>query len=563
MPLRICPGALMLLLGGFLLSGCQTSPSGSSPSAKGMADAPEDFSAEAVRRRTESHARYANAVLFDLNDQHDKAVEELYQAARVNPHDEELVLEASRRLLHQKQYDKALEIVTAATSHRGASGPLFARLGLVYSLLDRKPDAMEANRTAIRKAPRELVGYQHLAQIHLQDGNAQEAIAVLDQAAKQTEVDAPFLLDLAELYVGFTRASSMKFEEVKPKVTSVLKRAAEMPINHPLQLKKLADIFAVVGDTDKALEIYSGLEDSRPRLPGVREALIELYMRKQDHTKAAEQLEAIVRENPTNPQAYYFLGTFAYQQKDAGKAAEHFRKAILLNADFEQAYYDLALAYIATDEAQKALETLEKASSRFRESFPGRFFTGLAYARMKDYSEAIKHFTAAEVIARAIETNRLNHGFYFQVGAAYERNKDYEEAEKYFRKAIELSPDFGEALNYLGYMWAERGVKLSEARKLIEKAISTDPDNAAYLDSMAWVLYKLGKPKEALEYMLKALEHVEEPDPTLYDHLGDIYMTLDEPGKAREAWKKAVALEPNEDIEKKLRAPDQSSAGPR
>jgi tetratricopeptide (TPR) repeat protein len=101
-------------------------------------------------------------------------------------------------------------------------------------------------------------------------------------------------------------------------------------------------------------------------------------------------------------------------------------------------------------------------------------------------------------------------------------------------------------------MWAERGERLEEAREMIEKAEKLEPKNAAYLDSLAWVLYKSGKPRDALEPMLKAVQLNEEPDATLFDHLGDIYSALKEQDKARENWKKAVALEPNKEIQKKL-----------
>ena len=58
-----------------------------------------------------------------------------------------------------------------------------------------------------------------------------------------------------------------------------------------------------------------------------------------------------------------------------------------------------------------------------------------------------------------------------------------------------MSPDFSEAMNYLGYMWAERGVNLSRAKELIDKAVKLEPKNAAYPDSLAWVLSSLSSPK--------------------------------------------------------------------
>jgi tetratricopeptide (TPR) repeat protein len=132
-----------------------------------------------------------------------------------------------------------------------------------------------------------------------------------------------------------------------------------------------------------------------------------------------------------------------------------------------------------------ALATLGKAQEKFQQSFVGEFYAGLAYGRMKDYSNSLHHLTTAEVIARATATNRLTHGFYFQLGAANERNQRYEEAERCFRKALAQAPDFVEAMNYLGYMWADRGENLQEARGLIEKAIQQEPKTPP--SSTAWV----------------------------------------------------------------------------
>jgi Tfp pilus assembly protein PilF len=101
-------------------------------------------------------------------------------------------------------------------------------------------------------------------------------------------------------------------------------------------------------------------------------------------------------------------------------------------------------------------------------------------------------------------------------------------------------------------MWAERGQNLAEARQLIEKAVALEPKNAAYLDSLGWVLYKLNRPAEALGWLQKAIEHSEGPDPTLYDHLGDVYANMDKLPEAREAWRKSLSIEPNTEIEKKL-----------
>jgi len=153
---------------------------------------------------------------------------------------------------------------------------------------------------------------------------------------------------------------------------------------------------------------------------------------------------------------------------------------------------------------------------------------------------------------RPDESMRIAPIAHITVGAAYERKGDYAQAEKEFEKCLQLAPDFSEALNYLGYMWAEHGWHLSKARDLIEKALKLEPKNAAYLDSLGWVLFKSDQAKEALEYLLKAVELSEEPDATLYEHLGDIYAALNQPDKARDAWQKSLTVEPNEQVKKKM-----------
>jgi tetratricopeptide (TPR) repeat protein len=122
----------------------------------------------------------------------------------------------------------------------------------------------------------------------------------------------------------------------------------------------------------------------------------------------------------------------------------------------------------------------------------------------------------------------------------------------YFEKSLVLAPDNAEALNYLGYMWAEQGENLKRARELIERALKSEPDNDAFLDSMGWVLFKQGDAKAALGYLLQAITKSKKPDATLYDHLGDVYAALKEMDKAREAWAKSLELEPSEVVQKKL-----------
>ena len=554
MSMRICPWFATVFLGA-ALSGCamrSASPSAgpTAAPAKTSADV-QDYSDAAVDARTEAHARYTAAILDDLNDDHTSAADNYYKAAAANPSDEELVLEAAGKLLRQKQTERAIEVLKKCAHRSGSSAEIWARLGLAYSVAGRKELAIEASRTAIRKDPTSFEGYQYLAQQHLQGGQKEEGMKVLDEAARQPKADAEFLIDLGDAYLAFVRGNAPG--DPKSKAAETFRRAAAMNPTHPNLLQRLGDGFNQLGDSERAIEYYTKLLRKVPALTFVRDRLIELYLRRQERDKAAEELRAALKDSPANPQAQYLLGSIYLEDRKMAEAEDCFNKTLVLNPSFEPVYYDLAMVLISTDKPRQAIETLDKARSKFQQSFVGEFYTGLAYSRLKDYAATLKHFTTAEGLARATATNRLTHTFYFQVGSAYERNKKFQDAETYFRKALELSPDFAEALNYLGYMWADRGENLQEARTMIEKALKLEPKNAAYLDSMGWVLFKLQHSEEALKWIQQSIENTEEPDATLYDHLGDIYERLNQTSKAHEAWKKSLTIEANPQVEKKLK----------
>jgi len=127
---------------------------------------------------------------------------------------------------------------------------------------------------------------------------------------------------------------------------------------------------------------------------------------------------------------------------------------------------------------------------------------------------------------------------------------DYPRAEEWLEQVLDEFPDDIAALNDLGYLWADRNVRLQRAYRMIREAVEGDPDNVAYRDSLGWVLYRLGRPEEALVELEKAASG-DEPDPVILDHLGDVYHATNQPDKARRAWQRAVeAFQEKKDAEK-------------
>ena len=100
-------------------------------------------------------------------------------------------------------------------------------------------------------------------------------------------------------------------------------------------------------------------------------------------------------------------------------------------------------------------------------------------------------------------------------------------------------PEHASALNYLGYMLADQNMKLEEASAYIKRAVDLDPTNGAYLDSLGWAYFRLGKYELAEDNLLKASQKIN-TDPTVHDHLGDLYQKTGRLKLAATNWERAL-----------------------
>jgi tetratricopeptide (TPR) repeat protein len=156
--------------------------------------------------------------------------------------------------------------------------------------------------------------------------------------------------------------------------------------------------------------------------------------------------------------------------------------------------------------------------------------------KAKRFEEERKTLDSADTLAK---TPQEKQAIQFMRGAMFEREKNFDAAEKTFRAILDQDPNNAGAMNYLGYMYADRNVRLDEAQQLISKALDLDPDNGAYLDSLGWVHFRLDKLDMAADELRQAVDKVGK-DPTVHDHLGEVYFKQ---GKVREAiqqWEAAV-----------------------
>jgi tetratricopeptide (TPR) repeat protein len=157
--------------------------------------------------------------------------------------------------------------------------------------------------------------------------------------------------------------------------------------------------------------------------------------------------------------------------------------------------------------------------------------------KAKRFEDERKTLDAAAALSKSPQEKQTVE---FMRGAMYEREKNYDAAEKAFRGVLQDDPDNAGAMNYLGYMYADRGIRLDEAQQLISKALDLDPGNGAYEDSLGWVYFRQNRLDQAAEQLRQAVDKVGK-DPTVHDHLGDVYFKQ---GKIREAiqqWEVSVS----------------------
>jgi tetratricopeptide (TPR) repeat protein len=166
----------------------------------------------------------------------------------------------------------------------------------------------------------------------------------------------------------------------------------------------------------------------------------------------------------------------------------------------------------------------------------------------------------------------------YTLAGVYSSQKDYANAQEQLRLILRDDPDDASACNDLGYHLAEQGRHLDEAEALCRRAIELDrasrrehpdeePDNAAFLDSLGWVCFRQGKLPQARVWLERASQLAAgRNDPTVWDHLGDVYYKMKEYGSARQAWQTALRLHTVEqpgrqdalvrELHRKLRLPE-------
>lgn len=159
----------------------------------------------------------------------------------------------------------------------------------------------------------------------------------------------------------------------------------------------------------------------------------------------------------------------------------------------------------------------------------------------RNYRLAVREYSALIDSQDALASQPVVAVMYFARGASYERLGDFDKAAADLSLSLTLNPTNPNVLNYLGYMWADKGVNLPEATAMLQRALTLAPDDGAIVDSLGWAYFKQGATDKALAYLEKAADMTPD-DATVNAHLGDVYKTLGRMAEARRQWQRALDL---------------------
>ena len=520
----------------------------------------------------EAAIHFSRADILLRQGKREEAEKELRMAVEEDPDSEYLRIKLAELLFQLEKYRDVIETLKKPEGgYRDVRRYLY--LGLAYQYVgdgDRAEATFNSMLQLETATPEDLI---HVGRIFGYEGKYEQALRFYDRAEEMLPENADLHALKGEAYIAMEEVEkagqeyreAVRIEPDRINSWMVLAQLAESeeeweealrdygvvlrltPNPAPI-LEDIIRVAAKIGDFSKAIEITRRLVDENPDNGVLWGLLGVLDYQVESLEEANRALEKAIEMGVDSYQLYLTLGRSLMEMGKTDEAIQNLEKAISLEPDEPIGRINLALAYFSAGDYEKAMANVEKVEEVQAESNQASYLKGLILSRMERYIEAIEPLETA--MAGAPENTEI----LFSLAIAYERTGQREQAVDLLQKILTIDPDDSQVLNYLGYMWAERGENLDEAEKLIARALEIEPENGYYIDSMAWVYYQRGDYQKALQEMLRSIELADD-DPVIFEHLGDIFHKLDRLDEAREAWKRSLAIDPdNQDVKEKIRS---------
>jgi tetratricopeptide (TPR) repeat protein len=423
---------------------------------------------------------------------------------------------------------------------------VYALLGGLYIEAGKLDQAKRVFDQMIENFPGTYVGHFYLGKIYVKQGKLKEA----EKEFKRTLEIEPELLEpryeLLELYKDQknTQEALKIYKDILKRNPSNIRAAME-----------LGYYYYSHGKVAQAEEIFKKLGQRSVAEFEVIIKIIQLYLDKKKYDEGLVILQGMLKAVPDSPEIHHVAGIAFYGKKDNPSALKHFMKVTPESRFYEDAV--IHASYILSDNKQdeEAIKLLSEAIKNEPQNAEFKYYLGTFYEDSEQLDKA------AKLIRAAIELDPDNPRYYFRLGVVYDKWNKKEDSMATMRKVIELDPKHANALNYLGYTYADLGTNLDEAEQLIKEALKYKPNDGYITDSLGWVYYKKGEFEIALQYLQKAVQMVPD-DPIMLEHLGDAYFKLNDKTNALKYYKKSLKHKDKdkEELEKKIRtiSPDGS-----
>jgi tetratricopeptide (TPR) repeat protein len=481
--------------------------------------------------------------LYRLNNDLQKAEAELQTAIKLDANSEEAVTTLAMLYTDEGDTAHALKVLSSIPDS-ARSAKLYSALGAAYEQRKDYKNAIDAYKHAIVLDRDNLDAIRGLAENEMNDGQFEAALQQYKVIADSNPEDAQTYVRMADIY-----RRQGKYDQALEN----LKRAETLVPDTMDVPYSIAAVYQAQGRYDEAAKILQDLikkteksetgtsQADRNNRAIFVERLGMIYREQENYTAAVETFRKMLTLGDENARSGYqeIIDTYrdAKQWPQATAAAKEAVQKLPNDRDLRMVL-DAQLADTGQlDQAVADMRSMLKGGAEDRDVYVR---LGIVYTRAKQWNDALQALAKAEEVSTKADDKAY---VIFLRGDLYQRQKNFDAAEVEFKKVLSMTPptdpQAAATLNYLGYMNADRGVKLEESLNLIKQALTFEPNNPAYLDSIGWAYFKLGKYDLAEDNLNKAASHMGS-DPTVQEHLGDLYQKTGRLKLAAAHWDRAV-----------------------
>ncbi len=427
--------------------------------------------------------------------------------------------------IQKENTDAAIDLYLSILQNEPINENVSLQLGILYIHQKEYVEAENLFTKLLGDDPSSYYPTLFLARVHKQLNKFKQSIAGYEKALT-LNWSADIAYELGYLYV-----SQKMYEDGLRTFTTITEndqldeRAALSRIQTLLDLKL----------NDEALQ---GLRNTRlfSKNPDKIDLVIsKVLLRQEQIAEARAILERLTRESDLS-EPLYMLALLDFQKGNYQSSLKYLHPITPESAEFEEAVYLQTRIFQKTNEPKKAMAMLKKHIANPDTRSP------LFYALLSSlYQELDNKESALVLMSTATDLYPDNSQLFFEYGILLEQSNRRAEAIVQMQQVLELEPDHADALNFIGYTWADQNINLDKALEFILKAVKLKPNNGYILDSLGWIYYRLNEFQKALKWLTKSLE-LKPDDPNIYDHLGDTYSALGQKDEALKAYHSAFEM---------------------